>query len=229
MVKRAKVKPKVDYRHRWPTTQTLVDSRVSLTTLRSKWRWKFRVGWLRRLGRKAPPGPGKSTHPYDTGIGEGSGSGSGSRPTPTLNDDGQGCWKLFTRVPYAPSSPAPVPKLSQTKEEPRPETPKTPVQFLRYLTNPKKSPLPRPRTASSFDCDKPTVKCTKCTVQTPDLRPKATSAATKRPNAPSRKFKSFMKNVFRRRSSDRRHAVRPLVGHSQGGRNLAPVRVRRLQ
>ncbi|GAW13828.1 hypothetical protein ANO14919_032180 [Xylariales sp. No.14919] len=229
MAQRAKkAKQKVDYRHRWPTQQTLVDSRASLPTLRFKWRWGFRVGWLRRLKRRSSPEPGKSTHPYDTGVGErGGDSGSGSGFASMVNEDGQGCLGLFSRMSQPPTSPAPVPKFSHIKE--RPETPKTPVQFLRHLTSPKKSPLPRPRTASSFDCDKPTVKCTKCTVQTPDLPPKVAGPVAKRPKVLSVKFKSWVKNVFRRRGTGRRRTARQLAGHDGGDRQLTPVRVRRLQ
>ncbi|KAI0908850.1 hypothetical protein F4823DRAFT_597056, partial [Ustulina deusta] len=214
MGKRAKVKPKVDYRYRWPTQQTLVESRVSLETPRLKWRWKFRVtGWLRRLKRRSSPEPGKSTHPYDTGLGErGSHSGSGSSPISTLTQDGQRRRKLLSRMPHTAPSPAPVPKISLIKEEPRPETPvKTPVQLLRLLTSPRKSPLPRSRNATPFDFDKATVRFTNSRAQAQDLQPKAARPVAKTPDMPSTKFKSFVRRIFKRGS--RRRAARSLVRH----------------
>ncbi|KAI1309223.1 hypothetical protein F5Y03DRAFT_393053 [Xylaria venustula] len=93
MTKRAKVKSKIDYRHRWPTQQTLVESRPARRTLGLKRRWdKLHAGWQRRLKRRSSREPGKSTHPYDTGLGEQrSDSGSASTPTSASTEDGQRC------------------------------------------------------------------------------------------------------------------------------------------
>ncbi|KAI0864052.1 hypothetical protein F4860DRAFT_511423 [Xylaria cubensis] len=151
-----RVKHKVDYRHRWPTQQTLIESRVSVDASRSKWRWQSGVELLRRLKRRSSPEPGKSTHPYDTGISrQGSGSDSTSSPSSTSQawGDGLGCWKMFTHPPTPPPaapSPAPIPKFSHIRDETRSETSKTPVQYLRLLAN----PFPRSRTATPSDFDK---------------------------------------------------------------------------
>ncbi|KAI0428446.1 hypothetical protein F5Y09DRAFT_287279 [Xylaria sp. FL1042] len=215
MGKRVKVKPKIDYRHRWPTQQTLVESRVSVGPSRFKRRWKLHVGWLRqRLKRRSSPKPGKSTHPYDTGLGE-SDSGSGSTSTSTTQDD-QRCWRLFARTPHPASpSPVPVPKISFIKAELRPETPKTPVQLLRLLTNPRKSPFPGSRNSIPFDCDKATVRCTNSRVQAQDLQPQAARPVAKSTKMLSSKFKSFARKLFKHRNPGRRLAVRPIVRHGQ--------------
>ncbi|KAI0553177.1 hypothetical protein F4679DRAFT_580847 [Xylaria curta] len=112
-----RVKHRVDYRHRWPTQQTLIESRVSMDGPRSKRPWKSGVELLRRLKRRSSPEPGKSTHPYDTGVGEqGSGSGPSSSSNPT--DDGLGCWKRVTHMPPntppLPAPPSPVYRNSLT-------------------------------------------------------------------------------------------------------------------
>ncbi|KAI1429713.1 hypothetical protein F5Y12DRAFT_709714 [Xylaria sp. FL1777] len=216
MRKLAKVKPKVDYRHRWPTQQTLVESRVSLEHSRLGRRWKFHLGWLRRLKRRSSPGPGKSTHPYDTGLGEqgsDSGPGPGSRSVASSTHNNQGCWKLISRIPHATSPPAPVPKVSLTKPEPRPETPKTPVQFLRLLTSPRKSPLPPSRNATPFDCDKAAVRYryTNAGIQTQDLQPEIVRPIAQSPNKLSTKIKSFPRRIFRRRRPARPLAARSLT------------------
>ncbi|KAI0483708.1 hypothetical protein F4859DRAFT_512353 [Xylaria cf. heliscus] len=215
MRKREKAKHRVDYRHRWPTQQTLIESRMSVDTPRSKWRCeKSGVEWLRRLKSRSCPEPGKSTHPYDTGVGEQeSDSGSSSTSASEVGGDGLQCWKLFTRIPHTPPppappspatpSPAPAPKISHMKDETRPETPKTPVQYLRLLANSRKSPFPRSRTATPSDFDNATVKSTRSGVQTlvlpptesqPILEPMAES-----PKTLSEKIESFLKNIFKRR------------------------------
>lgn len=108
--KRAKKKPNVDYRYRWPTQQTLVESRVSMETSRSECRWKFCARRLRQLRRMWSPGPGKSTHPYDTGIGEPESVwGSGSRSAfaaAEVRGDGRTGWKKLIRTSFTSSSPA---------------------------------------------------------------------------------------------------------------------------
>ncbi|KAI3324437.1 hypothetical protein HD806DRAFT_534739 [Xylariaceae sp. AK1471] len=155
---RKPVKANVDYRHRWPTTQTLVESQDSFQTIRSKRRWKSPAEWLQQLKRRESQEPGKSTHPYDTGVGEWENdSVSTSSITTVVLDDGQRWYKLFTRKAYTPSPLQPAPKLSHVRVElPRPETPKTPVQFLRLWTGPRLpiSPFPRSRTVSPLDDSK---------------------------------------------------------------------------
>ncbi|KAI1276998.1 hypothetical protein F5Y07DRAFT_398888 [Xylaria sp. FL0933] len=206
MGKRMKVKPKFDYRHRWPTQQTLVESRLSVGPSRFKWPWEeLQAGWQRQwLQRRASPKPGKSTHPYDTGLGERnsrSGSTSTSTSTVTTQDD-QRRWGRFGRTPRPTSpSPAPVPKISLIKAEPRPETPKTPVQLLRLWTNPRRTRLSGSRNSTPFDCDKPTVRCTDSRVQAQDLQQQAARPVAKSPKmfSFSSKFRSFVRRTFKRR------------------------------
>lgn len=108
------VRPNIDYHHRWPTTQTLVESQNSLDTVTSRRGWKLnpRAEWLKLLEKtKGSPKPGKSTHPYDTGVDEWvSDSESASTTTATLVPDrGKRWYKPFRgngRVP----SPLPVGK-----------------------------------------------------------------------------------------------------------------------
>ncbi|KAI0453011.1 hypothetical protein F5B21DRAFT_505738 [Xylaria acuta] len=198
-----RVKHKVDYRYRWPTQQTLVESRVSVDPPRSTRRWKPGVGWLRRLKRRPSPEPGKSTHPYDTGVGEqGSDSGASSTSTSEAWDGGLGCWKLFARMPPtppppAPPSPPPVLRFSHIKDETRPETPKTPVQYLRLLASPRKPPFPRSRTATPSDFDKATLKSTRSRIQTPAPPPKVSQPVVTSPKTSSARFEFFVKNILR--------------------------------
>ncbi|KAI1758024.1 hypothetical protein F4782DRAFT_524720 [Xylaria castorea] len=204
---RRRVKHRVDYRYRWPTQQTLIESRVSVNPPRSKRRWKPGVGLLRRLKRRSSPEPGKSTHPYDTGIG---GQGSGSSPSPNSTSetwaDSPRCWKMFTRMPPTPPpppalpSPAPIPKFSHIRDETRPETPKTPVQYLRLLASTRKSPFPRSRTATPSDFDKATVKSTRSRIQTPAPPPMASQPVVNSPKTLWGRFGSIVKNMFRRRT-----------------------------
>jgi hypothetical protein len=104
-----RAKKDVDYRHRWPTQLTLVESHDSSQAPRFKRRKKFEALWLQRLKRTAHHEPGKSTHPYDTGVSEwGAGSGPTSRSasrTSTIEvpDDGKRWWELFTRRPQTAS------------------------------------------------------------------------------------------------------------------------------
>ncbi|KAI0811796.1 hypothetical protein GGR55DRAFT_88898 [Xylaria sp. FL0064] len=205
MEKRTKVKSKIDYRHRWPTQQTLVESRISMGPSRFKWHWEeLQAGWQRqRLQRRASPKPGKSTHPYDTGLGE-SNSGSGSTSTSTVRtQDDQRRWRRFGRTPRPASPPpAPIPKISLIKAEPRPETPKTPVQLLRLWTNPRRTRLSGSRNSTPFDCDKPTVRCTDSRVQAQDLQQQAAWPVAKRPKMllSWSKLRSFARKTFKRRS-----------------------------
>ncbi|KAI0968110.1 hypothetical protein F4678DRAFT_202543 [Xylaria arbuscula] len=203
MRKRAKVKSKIDYRRRWPTQQTLVESRPARRTFGLKRRWeKLHVGLKRRLKKRSSREPGKSTHPYDTGLGEqGNDSGSTSTPTSASTEDGQRCWRLPGRIPRSPSPPAPVPKIALIKAESRPETPKTPVQLLRILTGPRRSPLPSSRNTTPFDSDKPAVRCTHSRAQVQDLQPKTSQPVVKTPKALPNKFKWCMR-IFKLRSSD---------------------------
>ncbi|KAI1821465.1 hypothetical protein F4861DRAFT_541947 [Xylaria intraflava] len=136
-MKWAKPKTHIDYRHRWPTQQTLVESRESLETQKSGPRWKFRGSWPRWPKRRGCQEPGKSTHPYDTAISErGSEPGSGSRAMPKAASGGRTFCKFFTHASRA--SPAQEPP--RNKEEPQPEPPKTPIQLLRLS---RKSPPSR--------------------------------------------------------------------------------------
>ncbi|KAI1742874.1 hypothetical protein F4680DRAFT_471785 [Xylaria scruposa] len=113
-----RAKQRIDYRHRWPTQQTLIESRMSVDAPRSKRRWKSGVGLLRRLKRRSSPEPGKSTHPYDTGVGEqGSGSGliSSSNSTSEARGNNLGCWTMFTRTPPTPPPTLPSPVVSRAE------------------------------------------------------------------------------------------------------------------
>ncbi|KAI1369742.1 hypothetical protein F5Y08DRAFT_334097 [Xylaria arbuscula] len=206
MGKRMKNKPNIDYRHRWPTQQTLVESRATLIP-RFKWRWKTRTRWLRRrlARRPAPKPPGKSTHPYDTGLGDSGDDDSRSGSAvigPPLTQGDQKCFKLFNRTPQAAPPPTPViPKISLIKEEPRPETPKTPVQLLRQHLNrrtKKSSPLPRSRNATPIvDSDKPAIRCSNCRVPVHDLElPKTARPAAKNPKRLSTKIRSIAQKMF---------------------------------
>ncbi|KAI0878660.1 hypothetical protein GGS24DRAFT_369522 [Hypoxylon argillaceum] len=202
--KRVKIKPRVDYRRRWPTQQTLVESRVSIKPGRPKRHWKFGAGWPWWLKKKPALEPGKSTHPYDTGVGEEeSSSESSSESTSALGDDDQSCLSMLTRMPHACSSRTPVPKFSHVKEEPTLDTPRPSIQLLRFLTTPKNSPFPRTRTDSPFDFDKRSVKSTRLREQTPAPPPKADRPDVKEPKTQSAKLKYLAKTIFRRRSLDR--------------------------
>ncbi|KAI8952965.1 hypothetical protein F4801DRAFT_598831 [Xylaria longipes] len=203
-----RVKHRVDYRHRWPTQQTLIESRVSVGPSIFKRRWKKSgIEWVRRLKRRSSPEPGKSTHPYDTGVGEqGSDSGSSSTSTGDACGDGLGFWKLFTRMSPTPPPPAPplpttpIPKFSHIKDETRSETPKTPVQYLRLRTSSRKSPFPRSRTATPSDFDRATVKSTRSRIQTPALPPMASPPEVESSKTLLDRFENFAKNTFRLRS-----------------------------
>ncbi|KAI0105021.1 hypothetical protein GGR51DRAFT_560624 [Nemania sp. FL0031] len=210
--KRGEKRPKVDYRHRWPTQQTLVESRISIKSRRIKRHWKLRVGWLNHLVRRASPEPGMSTHPYDTGV---CWQGSGSRSTPTLTgtssltDDGGTCLTMFTRslhTPHVKSVRTPIPRPShnveEPREEPRPDTPKTSIQLRRFLITPRNSPFPRARTASPFDIDKPAVKSTKHKVQTPAPLPEAERPVVKGPKSFPANINCPVKRMLRHRSLD---------------------------
>ncbi|KAI1131127.1 hypothetical protein F5Y10DRAFT_287880 [Nemania abortiva] len=205
----AKTKPNVDYRHRWPTQQTLVDSRVSMMTRRSRRRWKLHVGWSHWLKKTQNSEPGKSTHPYDTGVG-GQESDSESIPSSTSSPS-RLCLTMFTRTQHTRtlSSRTPAPRPSRDREEPRPDTPKTPVPLRRFLTTPRNSPCPGARTDSPFDSDKPTVKSTKLMhrVETPAPPPEAERPVAKSLRMLSAKLMYLTKNIFRRRSLDWRRAA----------------------
>ncbi|KAI1164016.1 hypothetical protein F5B18DRAFT_651136 [Nemania serpens] len=213
--KRAKKKPNVDYRYRWPTQQTLVESQASMETSRSECRWNFSVRRLRLLRRKSSPGPGKSTHPYDTGVGErDSDSVSSSRSasaTAEARGDGQTCWKKLIRASYTSSSLAPAPKFTHTREKSRPETPKTPIQPLRIFVHPppRSSPFPRSRTATPLDLDKPTVQSTrsKAHVSAPP-QAQAGRPVAKKARMSCGRLQYFVQSLFRRRSLDWQRAAR---------------------
>ncbi|KAI8625902.1 hypothetical protein F5Y19DRAFT_478982 [Xylariaceae sp. FL1651] len=206
-MKRRRVKAHVDYRHRWPTQQTLVDSQISFKRPRSKLRQKFKAVLRRRLKREAPHEPGKSTHPYDTGIiprGRDSESASSTSSSTTIRDpeNGKKWWKLPNRKPRVPS-PLPIPQVPltpQIKEEPRPETPKSPVQLFRFLASPRKSPFPRSRTASPFDLDNDGAKSVKSTPQPPaPPPPKAPQSPVKeRIISQAATIESFLRTIFKR-------------------------------
>ncbi|KAI1196694.1 hypothetical protein F5X97DRAFT_304499 [Nemania serpens] len=213
--KRAKKKPNVDYRYRWPTQQTLVESRVSMETSRSECRWKFCARRLRQLRRMWSPGPGKSTHPYDTGIGEPESVwGSGSRSAfaaAEVRGDGRTGWKKLIRTSFTSSSPAPVPKLPHTREKSRPETPKTPIQPLRVFVHsrPRSSPFPRSRTATPLDPDKPAVQSIRyrAHVSTPPPARVGRSVVNNL-RISWGKLQRFVQGRFRRRSLDWQRAAR---------------------
>ncbi|KAI0405152.1 hypothetical protein F4802DRAFT_204085 [Xylaria palmicola] len=212
MRKRGKVKPRVDYRHRWPTQQTLIESRASLEAPTFEWQWRlrFRADWLRRLARRSSPEPGKSTHPYDTGVGgRESDSDPGSRSLSPVADPG--CWRRLTCTPRVPTPPPPVPKFSHVREEPRPETPKTPIQFLRHLATPRKSPFPRSRTSTPLDADKPPIKFTRSRVQTPAPAPApppppVVRPVVKAPKTLSARLRSLLKNMSRWQRPEKHHS-----------------------
>ncbi|KAI1112259.1 hypothetical protein F5Y14DRAFT_453236 [Nemania sp. NC0429] len=215
-IKWTKKKTNVDYRYRWPTQQTLVESRVSIQTSRSERRWKLCGRRLRLLRRKSSPGPGKSTHPYDTGIGERreSDSRSSSRSAFTaaeVRGDGRTRWKKLTRTSYTTSAPAPAPKYFLAREEQRPETPKTPIQALRTFVHPhpRSSPFPRSRTATSLDPDKPAVPSTRSKAHVPPPPPAQAGRPVERnPRVPWARLRYFAQGLFRRRSLDWQHAAR---------------------
>ncbi|GAW26117.1 hypothetical protein SAMD00023353_2101310 [Rosellinia necatrix] len=176
MRRKTKIRSKIDYRHRWPTQQTLVESRISVETPISKWREKLRAPGAFRFKKRWSPEPGKSTHPYDTGLCEqatDSSPSSSSSSASMLAGDGNRCWDMISRGLRNGSSPASTPKVIHASEGSRSEPPSTPAQFLRLLASPRKSPFPRSRTASSFDYDKATVKSTGSRTHTPALRPVA--------------------------------------------------------
>ncbi|KAI0201609.1 hypothetical protein F4808DRAFT_424519 [Astrocystis sublimbata] len=169
---RRRRKPNVDYRHRWPTQQTLIESGVLVDSPRFKWRWKPSGRWLRRLGRSSSSEPGKSTHPYDTGVGAHESESEPSLRIPSpAGDNDRRRWKPFARVASAPPPPAPTPasalKISHDREESGSETLYSPIQHLRQLANYRKSPMIQSPTPAPAEFDKATLKSTESRVQTP--------------------------------------------------------------
>lgn len=213
MGKRTKVKSNVDYRLRWPTQQTLVESWISVESPISKWRHKLHTEWLPRLKKRSPSEPGKSTHPYDTGVVDRrSNSESSSRSSSTLVRDARRCWRLFARAPHVPSSPVHTPKPPRIAEgQPRQELPGTPTQYLRLLTTPIKSPLSRRQaTSSPFGSEKAAVKSARVRIPTPTPTPTPTPPAPPPTvNCPieilSAKYESFARGKLRRRGADPNH------------------------
>ncbi|KAI1814255.1 hypothetical protein GGS20DRAFT_549186 [Poronia punctata] len=146
----------IDYRHRWPTEHTLVESNQSFESQRSKHRHRSFISPLHRLRRRSyTTEPGKSTHPYDTGVGWG--SHGYPMQTVSLNSKAAGGsrkrFKMFHHKSSTPLIP-PVSNASHADKDSRPVTPKTPGQLLRFLTGPKSSPSPRSRTVSFLEPDK---------------------------------------------------------------------------
>ncbi|KAI2633431.1 hypothetical protein GGS21DRAFT_134909 [Xylaria nigripes] len=157
------MKPKVnfDYRDRWPTQQTLVESHVSQENSHCRRRWKFRLrsSWLRCPKLRPSQEPGQSTHPYDTGVDERAcDSRSSSGPTCEDGDGGDQICPFFGLIRGIRSPLSLISKLPHFREDlqsemRRPETPKTPIQLLRPSTSYRKSPFPRPRTISPLNID----------------------------------------------------------------------------
>ncbi|KAI1187974.1 hypothetical protein F5B17DRAFT_397279 [Nemania serpens] len=217
--KRAKKKPNVDYRYRWPTQQTLVESRASMETSTSERRWKSYIRQFRQLRRKSSPGPGKSTHPYDTGIGEresDSELNSGSAlEAAEVRGDGRTCLKKLIRTSFTSSSLAPTSKFSHTREKSRPETPKTPIQPLRVFVHPpppplRNSPFSRSRTVTPADPDKPAVQSTRSRAHVPPAPPPAQAGrpVTMNPRLSwGSRLRNFVQSLFRRRSLDWQRAA----------------------
>ncbi|KAI1326757.1 hypothetical protein F5Y16DRAFT_373944 [Xylariaceae sp. FL0255] len=97
--KRQKPRYEPDYRERWPTQMTLVESCDSSEHDQQTWRSKiseFLQSLFRSKPSRKPAKPGKSTHPYDTEFshppGTGAeGSGHPSTPKPQW-------WKFLSRT-----------------------------------------------------------------------------------------------------------------------------------
>ncbi|KAI1437083.1 hypothetical protein GGR50DRAFT_692579 [Xylaria sp. CBS 124048] len=235
----AKPKANVDYRDRWPTQLTLIESRASLEKSRVNLRWGFGGQWL---NRKSSREPGKSTHPYDTAVEDPRNS---LGPNSISVSGGSGgrhiLCKLFTRISRASSPPLVRNMFSrwarviadqcqaaqEPPREPRAEPPKTPIQFLRLWTNSARSSFRRRQTVSPFDFNKEAgrAKPTETSVP-PSIAPESFAERRKRLSS---KLKSFVESIcpWRRRArvgAIWRHASS--AGHISKGESTSTPKLR---